>query len=68
MNSKAIIQPVLIFPKEFEKKPWDDIDKRYFIILFTSWLLVYTTVTILGNISYDDAAFSARARADYMEC
>ena len=44
------------FPKEFEKNIWEDLDKRFYLILFCSWLFVYTIAIIMGNTEYDTAA------------
>ncbi len=35
---------------------WEDLDKRFFMIVLVSWAFVYTLATILGNTEFDDAA------------
>jgi TonB family protein len=55
------------FPKEFERNIWEDLDKRFYIILLCSWLFVYTLAIILGNKEYDTAALDALARRNYLE-
>jgi len=67
MTANTIAQPVLVFPREFERKIWNDIDKIYYLILIGSWLTIYSLVTILGNIEFDAALLSERARAGYMK-
>jgi hypothetical protein len=67
MTANTIAQPILIFPREFERKIWNDIDKRYYLILMSTWITIYSLVTILGNIEFDADLFSERARAGYMK-
>ncbi len=55
------------FPSEFERNIWEDLDKRFFLIVLISWATVYTLVTILGNTEFDDAAAAAAARQSYLE-
>jgi TonB family protein len=58
---------IIEFPKEFEKNIWEDLDKRFYLILFCSWLFVYTIAIIMGNTEYDTAALDALARQNYLE-
>jgi TonB family protein len=55
------------FPKEFERNLWEDLDKRFYLILLCSWLFVNTVVIILGSKEYDTAALDAFARRNYLE-
>ncbi len=55
------------FPREFERKSWEDLDKRYYMILLLSWLTIYTIVTVLGNLTYSPNAHDAKAREDYLD-
>lgn len=55
------------FPSEFERNIWEDLDKRFFLIVLISWATVYTMATILGNTEFDDAAAAAAARKSYLE-
>jgi TonB family protein len=55
------------FPSEFERNIWEDLDKRFFLIVIISWATVFTLVTILGNTEFDDAAAAAAARKSYLE-
>ena len=34
------------FPSEFERNIWEDLDKRFTLIVLSSWVAVYTIVTI----------------------
>jgi hypothetical protein len=31
---------IIEFPKEFERNIWEDLDKRFYLIFFCSWLFV----------------------------
>ena len=55
------------FPREFERNFWEDLDKRFTLIVLGSWVAVYTMVTILGNTTFDAAANAAKARQNYLE-
>jgi TonB family protein len=55
------------FPSEFERNIWEDLDKRFFLIVLISWATVFTMATILGNTEFDDAAAAAAARKSYLE-
>ena len=55
------------FPREFERNFWEDLDKRFSLIVLSSWVAVYTMVTILGTSEFDAAANAANARKNYLE-
>jgi TonB family protein len=55
------------FPKEFERNIWEDMDKRYMLIMLISWAFVYGIAVILGAIDYDQAALAAKARQNYLD-
>ncbi len=55
------------FPKEFERNIWEDMDKRYMLIMLFSWVFIYGIAIILGAIDYDEAALAARARQNYLD-
>ena len=63
MNSLSLVNQITHFPREFERKSWDDLDKKYYMILILSWITIFSLVTILGNIKYDTGAHNAKARA-----
>ncbi len=55
------------FPREFERNILEDLDKRFYAILFGSWALVYAIAIILGNTEYDLDALNAKARENYLQ-
>jgi TonB family protein len=55
------------FPKEFERNVWEDMDKRYILIMLISWVFVYGIAVILGSIDYDQASLAAKARQNYLD-
>lgn len=55
------------FPKEFERNVWEDMDKRYMLIMLISWVFVYGIAAILGSINYDQASLAAKARQNYLD-
>jgi TonB family protein len=55
------------FPKEFERNLLEDMDKRYMLIMFASWIFVYGIAIILGAIDYDQAALAAKVRQNYLD-
>ena len=55
------------FPKEFERNIWEDMDKRYMLIMLFSWVFIYGIAIILGAIDYDEAALAAKARQNYLD-
>lgn len=55
------------FPKEFERNIWEDMDKRYMLIMLISWGVIYSLAIILGAIDYDQDALAAKARQDYLD-
>ncbi len=55
------------FPREFERNIWEDMDKRYLLIMLLSWLFVYGIAVILGAIDYDMDALARKARQNYLD-
>ncbi len=55
------------FPKEFERNFLEDMDKRYMLIMFVSWVFVYGIAIILGAIDYDQDALAAKVRQNYLD-
>ena len=55
------------FPKEFERNIWDDLDKRFYLILFSSWLLMILVTGYLGSIDYASGELADKIRARYLE-
>jgi TonB family protein len=55
------------FPREFERHVWEDLDKRFYIILLSSIAFVYTMILILALREYDTSVHDAKAREDYLQ-
>jgi len=55
------------FPKEFERNIWEDLDKRFYIILILSWLFVYGLGITLGLKDYATADLEAKIRDKYLK-
>jgi TonB family protein len=55
------------FPREFERNLWEDLDKRFYLILLCSWVFVYAVALILGNTEYDLDAMRSKVRQNYLE-
>ena len=55
------------FPKEFEKNIWEDIDKRFYLILFGSWILMILVTSYMGSRDYASDELSDKIRARYLE-
>ncbi len=58
---------IVSFPKEFEKNFLDGIDKRFFLILFSSLLVVFTVITILANIEYSHEELQSALKEKYIQ-
>lgn len=58
---------IVSFPKEFEKGLFEGIDTRFFLILFSSLIVVFTTVLILANIEYSQEAIQSALKAQYIQ-
>lgn len=55
------------FPKEFERNIWEDLDKRFYMILFGSWLLMILITGYLGSRDYASEELADKIRARYLE-
>jgi TonB family protein len=57
------------FPKEFERNIWEDLDKRFYMILLGTWLFVYLIVAILGTRDYAamELALNEKIRQDFLK-
>ncbi len=55
------------FPKEFERNIWDSIDKRFYLILFSAWLLMIMVTGYLGSRDYVTNELNDKIRARYLE-
>ncbi len=55
------------FPKEFERHVWEELDKRFYIILLVSWLFVFTIITILGSSDWEQKQLNEQIRQRYLQ-
>ena len=55
------------FPKEFERNIWEDLDKRFYIIMLSSWIFTYAIAIILGTVEYDTDALARQTRQNYLQ-
>jgi TonB family protein len=55
------------FPREFERNIWDDLDKRFYLILFGSWLLMILVTGYLGSRDYASEELADKIRARYLQ-
>jgi TonB family protein len=58
---------ITVFPREFERNIWEELDKRFYVILISSITFVYTMLFILALQKYDTRAHDARARENYLQ-
>ncbi|HHJ52701.1 MAG TPA: TonB family protein [Caldithrix abyssi] len=55
------------FPKEFERNFWETFDRRYYLILLLSFLVVYGTVIMLANKKYSKEQLESQIRQKYIQ-
>jgi TonB family protein len=58
---------ITVFPREFERHIWQDLDRRFYIILIAALVFVYGVVFTLASIKYDTARLDEMARQRYLE-
>lgn len=58
---------IVSFPKEFERGLFEGLDVRFYIILLSSLIVVYTTVTILANIEYSEEDLASALKQKYIQ-
>jgi len=58
---------VVGFPKEFERNIWEDLDKRFYLILISAWIIVFMVIIVLGSKDYANEELNDKIRAKYME-
>jgi TonB family protein len=56
-----------VFPKEFERHIWEEIDKRFYIILFSCWIFIYSICIFLGIKQYSEADLQESIRKRYLK-
>jgi len=55
------------FPKEFERNILEGFDRRYYLILLISFLLVYGNVIIFANKEYSQEAINSAVKKNYLK-
>ncbi len=55
------------FPKEFERNIWEEIDRRFYIILFASLALVYGSIVYLSNVQYSKEKVEDAIKRAYLK-
>ena len=55
------------FPKEFERNIWEALDKRFYLILFGSWILMILITGYMGSRDYASDELADKIRARYLE-
>ncbi|RMH61752.1 MAG: energy transducer TonB [Calditrichaeota bacterium] len=58
---------IVSFPKEFEKNFFEGMDKRFFLILFSSLLLSFTTIAILANMEFSSEELQSAIKEKYIQ-
>lgn len=58
---------IVSFPKEFERNLFDGLDVRFYIILVSSLIVVYTSVIVLANIEYSEEDLASALKAKYIQ-
>ncbi len=58
---------IVSFPKEFERGMFDGIDSRFYFILLSSLILVYSTVIILANTVYSAEELANVIKQKYIQ-
>lgn len=55
------------FPKEFERNIWESLDKRFYLILISSWVAMIIVIIYLGSRDYASEELADKIRAKYLE-
>lgn len=55
------------FPKEFERNFWEDLDRRFYIILLSSLAIVYGMIIIMANKEYSSQYVEDQIREKYLK-
>lgn len=58
---------LVAFPKEFERNFWEDLDRRFTIILLVSLAVVYGLIIYLANTEYSTAEVEKEIRQKYLK-
>lgn len=58
---------LVAFPKEFERNFWEDLDRRFYIILLSSLAIVYGMIIFMANKEYSSQYVEDQIRAKYLK-
>ena len=58
---------LVVFPKEFERNIFENIDKRFYLILVGSFVFIFMFVIILANTEYSDEALQNLLKEKYIQ-
>jgi hypothetical protein len=58
---------IVSFPKEFERGLFEGLDSRFYLILLSSLILVYSTVIILANTAYTEEELANILKQKYIQ-
>jgi TonB family protein len=58
---------ITVFPREFERNIWEELDKRFYTILISSIVVVYAFLLLLSSREYDMSLHDAKARENYLQ-
>jgi len=58
---------ITVFPREFERNIWEELDKRFYIILISSIVFMYAVIFAMALQKYDTRAHDAKARENYLQ-
>lgn len=58
---------IVSFPKEFEKALLEGLDSRFYLILLSSFILIYTLVIILANTGYSEDKLASVLKEKYIQ-
>lgn len=58
---------IVSFPKEFERGLFGDLDIRFYLILISSLVVVYSVVIILANLEYTDQEVADLLKQKYIQ-
>lgn len=58
---------LVAFPREFERNFWEELDRRFYIILLSSLAIVYGMIIYMANTEYSADYIEDQIRAKYLK-
>ncbi len=58
---------IVAFPKEFEKGLFESVDKRFLLIFFASFVIIYSYLIYLANMHFPQEAFEEQIKNKYLQ-